>query len=230
MKSDLDRAVDKFDRGLLPNDIQKRIQEGLDSYKEYLVYKELENISKLTKKGESEEDKYLGTFDQEFLDDIFKGFIPNVKESLDFTKNAVIPFVRYLIRTNSAFVIPKDEVTKEKYPMTYKQCVDIRRFMSSRIATRELFADIYAEYERFIVEIANPYLKKHGSSLFNDGAWIKNEFRAFMHSMQGNSLRPYTSKYYFFINKGDYPTSIIMPNMVKNGITRGNDLDRDVRK
>ena len=47
--------------------------------------------------------------------------------------------------------------------------------------------------------------------------------------MQSNSLRPYTSKYFFYINTGDYPTSIILPNMVKNGITRGNDLDRDRR-
>lgn len=229
MKSDLDKALDRFDKGLLPHDILSRIQKELDSYKKYLVYKELENINKLVVQ-EPEEEGYIATLDPEFLDDIFKGFIPNVKESLDYTRNAVIPFVRYLVRTNSAFVIPKDEVTKEKYPMTYKQCVDIRRFMSSRIATRELFSDIYAEYERFVFEVANPYLKKHGSSLFNDGAWIKNEFRSFMHTMQSNPLRPYTSKYYFFINKGDYPTSIIMPNMVKNGITRGNDLDRDVRK
>ena len=51
----------------------------------------------------------------------------------------------------------------------------------------------------------------------------------FMNNLQSSNLRPYTSKYFFFINTGDYPTNIIKPTMVKNGILRGNDLDRDMR-
>ena len=73
-----------------------------------------------------------------------------------------------------------------------------------------------------------PYLRTVGSSL-NNNTGNATEFRHFIKTMQSNSLRPYTSKYFFYINTGDYPISIILPNMVKNGITRGNDLDRDRR-
>ena len=122
----------------------------------------------------------------------------------------------------------KEELTKEKYPMTYKQYVDIRRFLGARKNTKEIFSDLYDEYCRFRAEIAVPYLNTVGSSLNNNVGNI-TEFRRFIKTMQSNSLRPYTSKYFFYINNGEYPTSIILPNMVKNGITRGNDLDRDRR-
>lgn len=146
----------------------------------------------------------------------------------DTALNVDIPFVKYLVKINSPFIMLKEELTKEKYPMTYKQYVDIRRFLGARKNTKEIFSDLYDEYCRFRAEIAVPYLSTVGSSLNNNVGNIK-EFRNFIKTMQSNSLRPYTSKYFFYINTGDYPTSIILPNMVKNGITRGNDLDRDRR-
>ncbi len=38
------KALLKFDNGALPFDIQSRISSKLNDYKEYLIYRELENI------------------------------------------------------------------------------------------------------------------------------------------------------------------------------------------
>lgn len=231
------KAVLKFDNGTLPNDIQSRILSKLNDYKEYLIYRELENIIAsnsidtdinnavdLKVKEESEST----SLSNDVLDEIFKTCIRNNIGMFETALNVDIPFIKYLAKINSPFIIPKEELTKEKYPMTYKQYVDIRRFLGARKDTKRIFSDLYDEYCRFRVEIAIPYLRTVGSTLNNNVGNVR-EFRNFVRTMQSNSLRPYTSKYFFYINSGDYPTSIILPNMVKNGITRGNDLDRDRR-
>lgn len=240
-KMTLDQAIVAFDNGELPYQIQRKLRAKLDDYKEYLIYRELSNIievKEFTAHQSSKEedislidnnvDNVLAKESDEFLDDIFKSCLRNSKDTFNSVSNVDIPFLRYLIKTNSPFIVLKDELTKEKYPRTYKQYVDVRRFMGARTATREIFRDLYDEYCRFRREIAIPYLNKIGTTLYGNKAGIA-EFKHFMNVLQSSNLRPYTSKYLFFINSGDYPTSIIKPNMVKNGILRGNDLDRDSR-
>lgn len=231
------KALLKFDNGALPFDIQSRILSKLNDYKEYLIYRELENI--IASNGIDtdisgtvdlpvEEEVVSISLSNDVLDELFKTCIRNNKGMFDTSLNVDIPFVKYLVKINSPFIMLKEELAKEKYPMTYKQYVDIRRFLGARKNTKEIFSDLYDEYCRFRAEIAVPYLNTVGSSLNNNVGNV-TEFRRFIKAMQSNSLRPYTSKYFFYINTGDYPTSIILPNMVKNGITRGNDLDRDRR-
>lgn len=231
------KALLKFDNVALPFDIQSRISSKLNDYKEYLIYRELENI--IASNGIDtdisdtvdlpvEEESLSISLSNDVLDELFKTCIRNNKGMFDTALNVDIPFVKYLVKINSPFILHKEELTKEKYPMTYKQYVDIRRFLGARKNTKEIFSDLYDEYCRFRAEIAIPYLSTVGSSLNNNVGNV-TEFRRFIKAMQSNSLRPYTSKYFFYINTGDYPTSIILPNMVKNGITRGNDLDRDRR-
>ena len=201
------KALLKFDNGALPFDIQSRILSKLNDYKEYLIYRELENIIEAnaidtdisdTVDLPVEEESVSISLSNDVLDELFKTCIRNNKGMFDTALNVDIPFVKYLVKINSPFIMLKEELTKEKYPC------------------------------RFRAEIAVPYLSTVGSSLNNNVGNIK-EFRNFIKTMQSNSLRPYTSKYFFYINSGDYPTSIILPNMVKNGITRGNDIDRDRR-
>lgn len=240
-KMTLDQAIVAFDNGELPYQIQRKLRAKLDDYKEYLIYRELSNIievKEFTAVQSSKEDdmalidnnidNILAKESNEFLDDIFKSCLRNSKDTFNSVSNVDIPFMRYLVKTNSPFVVLRDELTKEKYPRTYKQYVDVRRFMGARMATKEIFRDLYDEYCRFRREIAIPYLNEAGTTLYGNKAGI-NEFKHFMNTLQSSNLRPYTSKYLFFINTGDYPTSIIKPTMVKNGILRGNDLDRDSR-
>lgn len=231
----LNKAIFEFDNDALPYEIQSRIRSKLNDYKEYIIYRELRNIIganainiEFDEPVEVKVEDENTSLSNEVLDELFKTCIRNNRGMFDTALNIDIPFVKYLVKINSPFIILKEELTKEKYPMTYKQYVDIRRFLGARKNTKEIFSDLYDEYCRFRAEIAVPYLSTVGSSLNNNVGNVR-EFRNFMRTMQSNSLRPYTSKYFFYINTGDYPTSIILPNMVKNGITRGNDLDRDRR-
>ena len=240
-KMTLDQAIVAFDNGELPYNIQRKLRAKLDDYKEYLIYRELANIievKEFTAHESSKEedidiinsniDNLMANENNEFLDDVFKSCLKNSKDTFNAISNVDIPFMRYLVKTNSPFIVSKDDLSKEKYPRTYKQYVDVRRFMGARKVTKDIFSDLYDEYCRFRREIAVPYLNDIGTTLYGNKAGVI-DFKHFMNNLQSSNLRPYTSKYFFFINTGDYPTNIIKPTMVKNGILRGNDLDRDMR-
>ena len=62
-----------------------------------------------------EEEAVSISLSNDVLDELFKTCIRNNKGMFDTALNVDIPFVKYLVKINSPFIMLKEELTKEKY-------------------------------------------------------------------------------------------------------------------